>query len=325
MLNLLISPYRDPYMNLSLENYFLESMKPDEEFLFLYINNPSVVIGRFQNPWLECSPLGRKDTYLVRRQSGGGTVYHDEGNLNFSFIRHKENFSRTKNLEIICRILLDSGIELQISKRHDLTVVFQEKSYKVSGSAFRHKKDRAFHHGTLLVSCATQRLKDSITPGEKKVILQASGTKSNRSEVINLNQIKPGLTISGLIDSFESWCREGKDCNVNNMSDDEWEELSETQTVQKERDTLLSEDWILGKTPAFTQDISSIHHPESVNWQIRVNKGKIEETPEDLSFLTGLEYGRRHTGDNLRKKLKSRALFGLGEDELFSRLIQIIG
>jgi len=325
MLNLLISPFRDPYTNLSLENYFLDSMKPDEEFLFLYVNDPSVVIGRFQNPWLECSSHRRKDTYLVRRQSGGGTVYHDGGNLNFSFIRHLENYSRTKNLELICGILLDSGIELQINKRHDLTVAHEGKTYKVSGSAFRHKKDRAFHHGTLLIACETQRLKESITPGEKKVFLHTSCTQSNRSEVINLNQINPALTLPGVIDSFESWFKKSPDCNFSTMSFEEWSDLSDIPAVQKERDILLSEDWILGKTPSFTQDISSIHPPETGNWQIKVNRGKVEEAPEELEILIGTEYGRRHTGDDLRKKLKNISLFGMSQDELFSRLIQIIG
>ncbi len=325
MLNLLISPFRDPYLNLSLENYLLESMKEEEEFLFLYINDPSVVIGRFQNPWLECSPHRGKDTYLVRRQSGGGTVYHDEGNLNFSFIRHIENYSRQKNLELICSILRETGIDLEINKRHDLTVQYKGRTFKVSGSAFRHKKDRAFHHGTLLVSCETDRLKDSICPGESKVILQASGTESKRSEVINLNRINPDLTVAGLIKTFEVRFGKGGDGSIRNLNQDEWTELSELPQVQKERDTLLSEDWILGKTPSFTQDISSLHPPETEGWTIRVNKGKVEEAPEELAFLAGFEYGRRHTGDDLKKMLRKKNLFQLGEDELFSRLVQIIG
>ena len=325
MINLLISPYSDPYLNLAIENQLLENLGVEGDYLFLYVNDPSVVIGRFQNPWLECSHSSRKDTYLVRRQSGGGTVYHDNGNLNFSFIRLSDSYSRRKNLDIICHIMKDCGIHLHVNKRHDLTVEHDGKTYKVSGSAFRHKKDRAFHHGTLLISCETDRLKDSITPGMHKIILDASGTSSTRSEVINLNEIQKRLKMNSVIKAFTSWFTQQKDCGIMMWSEEQWLELSESPAVQNEWNNLLSEDWILGKTPAFTQDISSLHQPETEGWRIRINKGVIESTPDELSFLEGLPYGRRHTGDELKLKIKNIDLFEMTEDELFGRLIQIIG
>ncbi|WP_298009829.1 hypothetical protein [Oceanispirochaeta sp.] len=325
MMNLLISPYNDPYLNLAMENQLLESLTPENEFLLLYINDPSVVIGRFQNPWMECTHSNRKDTYLVRRQSGGGTVYHDQGNLNFSFICPLESYDRQKNLDIICQIMKECSIDLNINLRHDLTVDYKGKTYKVSGSAFRHKKDRAFHHGTLLISSETDRLEESITPGNHKVILHASGTGSTRSDVINLSQVHPGLKMSQVIAAFENWFKPQENSVILNWSEDEWLHFSESPLVQAERNTLLSEDWILGKTPTFTQDIGALHLPETKDWQIRISKGIIEKAPKELSFLEGIQYGRRHTADEIRLRMKKKKLFKMTEDEFYGRLIHIIG
>jgi len=322
---LLISPFKDPFLNLALEHFFLENLTENEEILLLYINDPAVVIGRFLNPWLECTPHKGRDTYLVRRESGGGTVYHDKGNLNFSFIQNLDVYDRTNNLQQICGIMKQCGIDLSINKRNDLTVEHKGIVYKVSGSAFRHKKDRAFHHGTLLIESETKRLKESITPGTQKIFTKVSGTASNRSEIINLNCINIELTMKMVLNTFRSRYTEDEDCSFEDWTEEKWDELAKECSIQKQRTLLLSEDWILGKTPGFKQDISSFHPPESNGWEISISKGKIDETAAELSFLKGIHYGRRHTVDELRKKLKGQSLFGLGENELFSRLILFIG
>ncbi len=320
---LLISPFHDPFLNLSLENYFLEHLKEDEEILFLYIDDPSVVIGRFQNPWLECSPHRSRDTYLVRRQSGGGTVYHDHGNLNFSFVQNIDNYDRKTNLNKICAVMKTCGVNLNINERHDLTVDFKGKTYKVSGSAFRHKKDRAFHHGTLLISSETSRLKESITPERRKTFTKASGTESRRSPVINLNRVNEGLAMESVLDCFKTYF--DKEGSAGNLSPEQWDSLSEIKEVEQERGNLLSEDWILGKTPSFRQDFSAFYPPDSKGWEIGVAKGIIQETPRELEFLKGLSYGRRHTPVELKKKVLSRTVSGLSGDELYSRLVRLIG
>jgi lipoate---protein ligase len=322
---LLISPYHDPFLNLAMEHYFLEHLNINEEILFLYINDPAVIIGRFQNPWLECTPHRGKDTYLVRRESGGGTVYHDKGNLNFSFIQNIETYDRRNNLERICLIMKDCGIDLEINKRNDLTVEYKNKTYKISGSAFRHKKDRAFHHGTVLIESETRRLKESITPGTQKIFTKASGIASNRSEIINLNTVNKELNMEKVIATFSSLYNNTEEHSFDDWNDESWQTLSEDKSIQQERTRLLSEDWILGKTPGFRQDISSFHPPESDGWEISVSKGMIDESVPELSFLKGIHYGRRHTVEELKKNLMNQSVFELGEDELFSRLILFIG
>ena len=202
MKTLLLSPFTDPYLNLALESYFLETLRAGEEYLFLYINEPAVVIGRFQNPWLETLPRRGANLKPVRRQSGGGTVYHDPGNLNFSFIQFQKDYNPRENLKTISAILKNRAVYLTPGKRHDLFAEYEQEQYKVSGSAFRHKKDRAFHHGTLLVSTRLHTLTRLINRDETKIFLRATGTPSHKSPVINLNQLVPGLTIKQVVQAF---------------------------------------------------------------------------------------------------------------------------
>ena len=325
MRRLLISPFHDPFVNLALEGHFLEELKKEEEILFLYINTPSVVIGRFQNPWKECRPSMLKQTALVRRESGGGTVYHDQGNLNFSFIQNLENYDRVENLETIRSILTPWKLPLYINERHDLTVSHEGGEFKVSGSAFRHKKDRAFHHGTLLIDCRTEKLKASISPGEEKVFLKSSGTASKRSPVINLNTVNRELTIDKVLETFRSHYKTLDDGRIDNPDQEEWNRMVEE--VNFKIDELKDDPWIYGKTPAFTQDISVLCPSESEKWVLRVEKGKISEAPPCLTALEGLLYGRGITETLLRDRLGSSSLNFSSEsagNEFFRRLLALI-
>ena len=101
-MKVVVSPFRNPFINLALEDYFLRG-GADLPLAFFYVNRPCVVLGRFQNPWLECHLpyLVEKDIWLVRRQSGGGCVFHDEGNLNYSFIYPEAMIDRRRGVELI--------------------------------------------------------------------------------------------------------------------------------------------------------------------------------------------------------------------------------
>jgi lipoate-protein ligase A len=322
MRRLLISPFHDPYLNLALEGRFLEELPRDEEILFLYTNTPSVVIGRFQNPWKESRPSRLGETALVRRESGGGTVYHDRGNLNFSFIQNNDDYDRQGNLETICSILAPWGLPLRINERHDLAVEHEGKAYKISGSAFRHKKDRAFHHGTLLVNCETDKLRASIVPGEEKNFLKSSGTASKRSPVINLQILRDDMTTERAIDTFRSYYRELSDGSARNLNEEEWSALARETAPRAEE--LRSDAWRFGKTPAFTQDISSLRLPESEGWSLRVEKGVIKDVPPPLEGLKGLPYGRDISGNLLRERLPVALTSGAAGDEFLRRLVLLI-
>ena len=194
----IISNSTDPYTNLAFEDcLFREHLsKQCPNILFLYQNLPSVVIGRAQNPWLEANLpyLKKNNINLVRRQSGGGTVYHDLGNLNYCFLALNDYYLIDQHLRIITQALEDLGINAIANKRNDIIINTDDGiNKKISGSAFRTAKDRSFHHATLLINSNIDNLIQSISSTHK--IFDAKGVQSIRSSVMNINQIKSETNI----------------------------------------------------------------------------------------------------------------------------------
>lgn len=212
-----ISRSRDPWLNLSFEHFLLQKSTPESTVLFLYTNRPCVVIGRNQNPWLEVNlalvnppssferlnllATGQKktetrssekeDVVLVRRRSGGGTVFHDEGNVNYSVICPPAAFDRDKHAEMVVRALRNLGIPTtRVNERHDIVMDVEGSSgretYKVSGSAYKLTRLRSLHHGTCLLSSPNlagigQYLRSPAAP-----YITARGVESVRSPIRNV-------------------------------------------------------------------------------------------------------------------------------------------
>ncbi len=174
----------NPWFNLAIENWIFNDIAPEKHYLYLWRNSDTVVIGRYQNPWKECrlEIMEKDNVKLARRQSGGGAVYHDRKNLNFTFMSGVDNYSKERNFEIIIQALSKLGIKAEVSGRNDILV----EGRKISGSAFKLTKDRAFHHGTLLVDVDLERLSMYLNPDRKK--LESKGIKSVKSRVANLNE-----------------------------------------------------------------------------------------------------------------------------------------
>ncbi|WP_041401489.1 lipoate--protein ligase family protein [Salinispira pacifica] len=183
----------DPYTNLSLEEELFASCnwQEGEEFFLLYVNEPAVVFGKHQNPWKECNVqlLGERGIPLLRRISGGGTVYHDQGNINWSFIGPKEGFSQEENLEIIRHIAARfsdlSEADFTIGERGDIFY----RELKISGNALTFKGNTALHHGTLLINSDLDSLGSSLRGWEKRFAVRLDGpaVNSNPSAVTNLS------------------------------------------------------------------------------------------------------------------------------------------
>ena len=240
-----------------MENALLREVKAGQTLLFLWQNRPSVVIGRNQNPWHEAalSLMEREGVLLIRRPSGGGAVYHDEGNLNFSFIEGRaDGPMRTReHLEWILRALKEEwGIhQAQATEHNDLVV----SALKFSGSAFRHTKGHTLHHGTLLIQSDLSRLHRYLNPlphpweGERPFL---SGVPSKKSPTINLHQLNPSLTVDCMAQSL---------AKVGGIWPDS---KGEEEFLEKMR----SWSWRFGQTPAFSQVI--IHHDGTpYQWDIR--------------------------------------------------------
>ena len=194
----------DPYYNLAVEQRLLETVPEGVCILYLWQNRNTVVIGRNQNARKECrtEKLREDGGLLARRPSGGGAVFHDLGNLNFTFLMRTEDHDLRRQSEVILRACRSLGIPAALSGRNDLTA---EDGRKFSGSAFFRSRGRSLHHGTLLVDADMGKLARYLRPSEAK--LRAKGVDSVRARVVNLSELSEHITIpkvhDALIGSFE--------------------------------------------------------------------------------------------------------------------------
>ena len=188
----------DPYRNLALERYLTETVPEDACILYLWQNQNTVVIGRNQNAWKECRTglLEQEGGVLARRLSGGGAVFHDLGNLNFTFSVTEEDYDLPRQQPVIlpaCRLL---GLRAELSGRNDLLV----EGRKFSGNSFYSHNGRAFHNGTLLVNADMTKMGRYLSPSTAKIA--SKGVDSVRSRVVNLRELCPDLTIEKMAEAM---------------------------------------------------------------------------------------------------------------------------
>ncbi len=180
----------DPYKNLATEKYIMDKLEADSMVLYLWQNQNTVVIGRNQNPWLECrcSLMKSENVSLARRLSGGGAVFHDIGNLNFTFILNTADYDIERQMSIISSACRMAGIETELSGRNDILA----DGRKFSGNAFYNSQGKSYHHGTILINADTEKMSRYLSPPKAK--LESKGVKSVKSRVINLCELSPELT-----------------------------------------------------------------------------------------------------------------------------------
>lgn len=291
-----ISKSNDIFTNLALEDWLYRNFNfANHHVLMLWQNNPCVVIGRHQNPWLEAN-VSKLDSItdngvrLARRNSGGGTVYHDEGNLNMTFFTPRNDYSRKYNLEIISRALLkEFNIKVDISPREDLTL----RSYKVSGTAAKLGRPNAYHHCTLLVNANKAHLSQALH--KENIDFETNATRSIKSKIKNLCEENSNITVKKLFNAVGAeYLKTINDASVElaNIQDrflminpDEHQFPGITDL----RNTFQSWDWRFGRTPKFTISRSFSlpkslvnSEVESVKIKITVDQGKITDINFDV-------------------------------------------
>ena len=259
----------DPYRNIATEKYLLELVQPGQCILYLWQNKNTVVIGHNQNAWAECRTtlLEQEGGKLARRLSGGGAVYHDVGNLNFTFLLRDEDYDVDRQLSVIQEALRSLGIEAVKSGRNDLLV----QDRKFSGNAFYHRQGHAYHHGTLLVNVDMDKLSRYLTPPKAK--LEAKGIQSVRSRVANLTEFAPFLTCDALrrymTDAFGRVY--GKAPEILSLSAEAADEIK--KTAQE----LSTWDWLFGPRLPFSFCCEERFSWGSIQLQLQVESGIITD------------------------------------------------
>lgn len=318
----------DPYVNLSIEHFLLENAPAESSILFLYVNRPCVVIGRNQNPWLETNlraiqndrvrdPEGLRsdgeDVLYVRRRSGGGAVYHDEGNLNYSVISPRTSFTRNKHVEMVVRALHRVGATTtSANDRHDIVMSLGEEEEeevprKISGSAFKLTRSRALHHGTCLLDTPNIDNLGSFLRSPARDYIKAKGVESVRSPVANVSKVFTDasipFSIQGAVESImEEFARlynthpqavlRAKRAHANDLelfAGDDWvagavgEAQTEEPSITKGIDELRVSHLHLIGTPLFQKKANANFDYHDSHWS--GNTHKRPNSPSQLSLL----------------------------------------
>ena len=241
MNKLVISKTNNPFFNIALEKELFENVQENERILYLWQNDKTVVIGRNQNPFLECDvkKLLSDGGYVARRLSGGGAVYHDLGNLNFTFVSKNLDNDIERQSKVIIEAVSKFGISSEASGRNDILT----SGKKYSGHAYYEEDDKSFHHGTLLLDVDLDYLESILNPSELK--LKSKGISSVRQRVVNLSALNKAINITSMHKSIKESFEEcyGEFSSIYTYGSDNYR--------PKYFEVFSDENWIYGESPSY--------------------------------------------------------------------------
>lgn len=259
----------NPYQNMGLEEYLMYQTGEDECILYLWQNERTVVIGRNQNAWKECriKELEADGGYLARRLSGGGAVFHDSGNLNYTFLVRRHNYDVDRQTDIILEAVKCLGLSPCRSGRNDITV----NGCKFSGNAYYAAGDYCYHHGTILMHADREQMEKYLHVSRQK--LESKGVESVRSRVVNLCDLLPGLTkermASVLKEAFARCCGLPAEPFPG--------ERLEGGEIRRRAAVFASWEWRYGRQIPFSDEISRRFSWGEVQLALKVDGGRICE------------------------------------------------
>lgn len=278
-MKIILSNSNDPYYNLSLEETLLKDENINEDIVLIYINHNSIIIGRNQNAHEEINSefVDDNNIKLVRRVSGGGAVFHDKGNVCFSFITNKEGNSYARFLEPIIMFLKSLGLNANFKGKNDLVI----DDFKVSGNAQYIHKNRMFHHGTLLFDTDLTVLGNALKVNKLK--LESKGIKSARQRVSNISSLlKDDMESKEFANSLVSFF-ENKGYELFDVTNYKSNEIKALSNVRK------SYDWIFKKNPEFNVKNEKRFLGGTISVYLNVKENKIKDISFNGDFLSSTE------------------------------------
>ena len=316
-----------PYYNLAVEKYLTFHVQEGQCILYLWQNRQTVVIGKNQNAWKECkvNKLEEDGGYLARRLSGGGAVYHDLGNLNFTFCVRKPDYDVSRQLKVILCAVTSLGVPAQKTGRNDLTV----EGRKFSGNAFYESGGFCYHHGTLMMDVNKEELSKYLQVDPEK--LKGKGVDSVRSRVVNLKEYCPDITADLLARSLttafsEVYGLQAEELDGSFFPDEALEE------IQKDTKFFSSPEWLYGRNLPFTHRLSERFEWGGVEILLQVNRGVIENCvchtdamdPDFAVRLSGYFQGRRYEKKELQEALENTRLSEKQQGHMISGIIELL-
>lgn len=290
-LQFIVSDQTEPYWNIAVENFLVESAECVT--LYLWRNRRTVVIGQNQNPYSEVNveALEADGGFLMRRKTGGGAVYHDDGNLNFSFVVPKALYDQQRQFSVIQRAVESFGLHTELSGRNDILA----EGRKFSGNAFSKGRLNDLHHGTLLISGDMSDLAHYLKPKPAK--LQKHGVASVRSRVVNLAELNPEITPESIAPRLkEAFLSEYSEYSEYSENSD-FSEIIKRPEVRALHDHFASPEWKYGRWRTFTAQRSAQFDWGGVELALTVDEARGIITDVQLASdaldLAALDQARR--------------------------------